>query len=550
MKQTRQALLWLAVLLLYYIVPLSSRLLWQPDETRYAEISREMVAGGNWIAPHFLGIRYFEKPIAGYWINNIGQWLFGANNAGVRAGSVISILLAAGLVYWLTLRLWQQRRTAWLAAAIYLSCLLVYGIGTYAVLDPMVTLWLAAAMCSFWGATQAVTRSGRLGGYLLLGVVCGMGFMTKGFLALAVPVIAVLPWVAFERRWKEVLLYGPLAIVSAVVVSLPWALAVAQQQPDYWHYFFWVEHVQRFADSANAQHKAPFWYYLPVLIAGTLPWLALLPASLWQGWKHRRQDSGAFYLLGWVVMPLIFFSIAKGKLPTYILPCFAPLAILMARCAVSLPTLRLLRVNGWLNLLFGLFCALVVVLALSPWGFAKKPLYQPDEGVKVLLAAGAFLCWALVGWLSLRRTEQRWHWAALCPLGVALALGAALPQRTMETKNPQWFLRQVEPQLSQSRYILADSVGVASAIAWEQKRSDIVMYSNRGELEYGLNYPDSAERFVGIGDFTGWLATHRREGNVSVVVTFSSAQQPIEHLPEADQVYRRGRMALLWYRQQ
>ncbi|SLM65199.1 MULTISPECIES: lipid IV(A) 4-amino-4-deoxy-L-arabinosyltransferase [Dickeya] len=549
MKYARQTTLWAALLLLYYFIPLNGRLLWQPDETRYAEISREMLAGGNWVAPHFFGIRYFEKPIAGYWVNSIGQWLLGDNNAGVRAGAVFSILLTALLVYWLAERLWQHRRTSLLAAAIYLSCFLVYGIGTYAVLDPIVTLWLAAAMCSFWAATQAVTRASKVGGYLLLGVVCAMGFMTKGFLALAVPVIAVLPWVALEKRWKEVLLYGPLAIVSAVLVSLPWALAVARQEPDFWHYFFWVEHIQRFADSENAQHKAPFWYYLPVLVAGALPWLALLPASLGFGWRERHQQRGVFYLLSWAVMPFLLFSVAKGKLPTYILPCFAPLALLMARRATTLLNHRLLTINGWINLVFGLLCALVVLLVLAPWGMGR-PLYQPQETTKVLLGVAGFLFWALVGGWTLLRAPTRWYWAAACPLGIALLIGMAIPQRVVETKNPQWFVRNVASPLSQSRYILADSVGMASAIAWEQKRSDILMYDNTGELEYGLSYPDSAHRMVSKAAFADWLAAHRREGNVSLVLMFSSENDPIVGVPAADNTYRQGRVALLWYRQQ
>ncbi|MDC9606215.1 lipid IV(A) 4-amino-4-deoxy-L-arabinosyltransferase [Xenorhabdus griffiniae] len=534
--------------ILTYLLPLDSRLLWQPDETRYAEISREMLQRGDWIVPYFLDIRYFEKPVAGYWINNISQWIFGDNNFAVRFGSVLSILISAFLLYRLAMMMWQCRQTAFVSSLIYISMFIVFSIGSYSVLDPMFSLWMTAGIVSCYWALKAVAIRERILAWSVLGLTCGMAFMTKGFLALALPVIAMLPITIYQKRFWEMVRFGPLAVIFAVLISLPWVIAIAVREPDYWHYFFWVEHIQRFA-SDKAQHIAPIWYYLPVLILGVIPWLGLLPGALIKSWKEKKSHPELFFLFCWFVVPFVFFSIAKGKLPTYILPFIGPLALMMAKYAVDCVkngSMNVLKINGLVNVFIGLLAILVLFILET---LKDPPLYQPDEWLKWIMGIIAFGVWGGIGYLCFIRDGQYWLWAAACSIMLNLSIGSALPDKTINSKLPQHFIQQNEKELAGSKYILSQSVGVGAAIAWELKRSDIYLFDRQGELEYGLAYLDSQYRYITEQEFPAWLAKARKKGQVAIVFLLPSEGE-LSELPEPDFVRRNHRLVLVIYKKQ
>lgn len=532
-----------------YLIPLNLRPLWIPDETRYAEISREMIASGNWVVPHLMGLRYFEKPIAGYWFNSISQLLFGDNPFSVRFAQAFFTGLSALLIYWFAMRLWRERRRAVAAVLIYLSSLLVLGVGTDAVLDSIFTFWMNLAMVTFYLAYSAETVRGRVWSYVALGAACGMGFLTKGFIALAVPVVVAVPFMLHQRRFMELVKYGPIAIVVATLISLPWSLRINTLDPDFWRYFFWVQHIKRFAGN-HAQHAQPFWYYLPMLIIGILPWTGLVPTALRRGWRATGWRRDYLYLLGWFVLPILFFSISKGKLPTYILPSFAALAMLIAWGVVE----RLkdddkapsFRINGVINLLFGLgACAALLLLRLRVSN--GQPLYGIDETRELAIAMVIFGAWGVIGLLQVIRPKRLWLLSSFCLFPLMYLFPSALPSSVVYSKLPETFIQHHRQVFDNAGTILSNDVGLATSIGWELKRTDVDMFDGKGELEYGLSYPDTQSRYVSKQGFATWLPGALKKGPV-VLFLRAEHQRDLQAMPKPSEEITKGKFTLLIYR--
>ncbi|HEM8294168.1 MULTISPECIES: lipid IV(A) 4-amino-4-deoxy-L-arabinosyltransferase [Providencia] len=522
-----------------YFLPLNGRLLWQPDELRYAEISRELIISYNWSVPELLDVRYFEKPIFGYWVGAIFQMLFGENNVSVRLGVVFSTLISGLFVYLSAKMAWKNPRIAFNATFIYLSMLMVFTIGTYNILDPIVTAFITMVIFFFqWGLTTK-RFSHQLLAYILLGVACGLGVLTKGFLVLVLPVLVCSVAGIYFKKFKDVFVFSFVSIFTAFVVCLPWAFVIASREPDFWRYFFWVEHIQRFM-ADNAQNKSPFWFYIPIMMAAVLPWLGYLFGALRQAWQQKGMH---FYFLLWFLAPFIFFSITKGKLLTYILPCIAPIAILMAAYIEKMLTEKktlAIRANAVINMVIGGLAAGVIIA--SPY-IPKINIYQADESYKLGLAAGAFIFWLVVAFISMK--PRFWYLAAVCTVAISLSVGHVIPNYVASNNTPQKLVAKYSHQLENKSVLLTNNVGLGTALAWVLKRSDITMLHQTGELGYGLQYPDAANRFYRLSQLPALLESHQYK-NVAVVVE-GSQHELVDALPGNPIIIREGNLIFAFY---
>ncbi len=549
MSSLRQRWVLLILLLafaLFYLAPLAFHGLWIPDETRYAQVSQEMLLSGHWATPHFMGLRYFEKPAAGYWMIALGQAIFGQNLFGVRIASALSMGISVWLAYVVAGRLWNDWRTSFACAVVYMSLALIAAGSGYANLDPQFTLWMNLAGVAMWFAFDSRGTGKRIAAWAALGVACAMAFMTKGFLALLLPVLIAVPYMVWQRRFVELVRFGGIAVVVAVLLSLPWALTINAQEADFWRYFFWDEHIRRFAGD-DAQHAEAWWYYLPMLVISSLPWIALLPGTFKAGLKARAHPGKAFVWL-WFLLPLVFFSIAKGKLPSYIMPCMLPLGLLMGHrlmAAVHEGQTRVLRVNAVFNVVLG-----VVGLAAVAFMQIKKPIYVDEPGHLALLLL-ALSAWLLFNGLAIWRPLRLWGAPAVA-MGVLLALvPAALPGSLVVNKTPDVFIAQHVPELAQAHSLLSNELGTASALAWHTHNPAITLYNTAGETQYGLRYPDAKGRLVSVDEVQDWMTQARRDGSVGVALRIKGAdeQKEIDLLPTDGRRYQKGSVVILIYDQ-
>jgi len=532
----------LILFLLLYVAPLGVRPLGSPDEVRYAEIPREMLASGDWVAPRFNGVRYFEKPVLGYWINAASLSALGENPFALRLPVALATALTALIVFVMTRR-YVTPSSAPLAACIYLSTLLVAGVGSFAVFDPFLTLFVTTALASWYTATTEPRGARRLGALAVCGVACAAAFLTKGFIAWAIPVIVAGPYLIVRRQWRTLFVTSLLPIAVAVALVVPWAVLVHLREPDFWHYFFWIEHVQRFAGQ-NAQHARPFWYYAAMLPVTGWPWILLLPAAA-ASLRAAPAKSFLWYAACWSLIPLLFFSVAKGKLLTYILPCFVPLSILIAAGLeqyCSLGGRRAFRIAA--AAFAAVFLAALVAVVVGQSGAIGVPLYAAGEWPKLVglfaflgagLGASAAAYWSA-------RPLVRLTAIAVVGAAVVLPLHLVVPERVIENLLPVTVVSR-HASASPATVLVADA-SLFGTTAWALKRDDIYLVSP-GEIEYGLSYPEAKHRWLEGRMLEELVARNRGQRDVLVICDVATVREIDALLPANTERAQYGTVALL-----
>jgi 4-amino-4-deoxy-L-arabinose transferase-like glycosyltransferase len=334
---TRPILECAAVTLLALIVfffHLGSYGLWEPDEARYAEIAREMLSGGNLLVPHLNYVPYIEKPPLLYWMTTLAFHFLGVNEFAARFVPGASALCGVLLTYWLGRCAFDHRR-AILAAAILTTSPLYAVMAQVLTTDMLLTALLSVAFFAFY----AQWRSGGRW-WLAMYAAAALAVLTKG------PVGVILPGLAgLLFLWRQGALRGSIknfhVVAGALLVAavaLPWFAIMAVRLPGFVQFYVVGEHFRRVFVSTYS-HNEPFYFYLPVILLGLLPWSICLPLLLIDATRGPARSLCAI-AAGVVV---VLFSAADAKLIPYVLPALPPLALLLADSILSALEPRVMR---------------------------------------------------------------------------------------------------------------------------------------------------------------------------------------------------------------
>jgi 4-amino-4-deoxy-L-arabinose transferase-like glycosyltransferase len=393
-----------AMALVLVLAPLAANApLFDPDEGLHAAIAQEMVRRGDYVTPTFLGEPFLDKPILFFWAEAASLGVFGQRELAVRLPPLVFGVLGMVGVAALGRALFGEA-TGLLAGIVYGTMLLPLGVAEVAVHDVAVVPFLCAACASLCGLAPVAPGISRTSNrktssqtilvrtILAIGVALGLSILTKGLVAIAFTGLFAVALIALDRRDAgRVAIALAAAGVVAAAVALPWYLAMERAHPGYLHYYFVERHLQGYLTATQRHAGRGWWYYLPIVIGGSLPWTGYLADAA----RIARASQVRLAIWTWLTLGLVFLSAGESKLVTYALPVFPALALLAADAIVA---------RG---------------------GFGYRPGYAVFAGVLTILAPAAL---GLVAWRFGPVDATIWTIVGLIAIAIAAVAATTAPR--------------------------------------------------------------------------------------------------------------------------
>jgi 4-amino-4-deoxy-L-arabinose transferase-like glycosyltransferase len=483
--------LWIAVLLgaiALWFLPLQTYHLFNPDEGRYAEIPREMVASGDWVTPRLDSLKYFEKPPLQYWVTAAAYEVWGQHEWTARLWVGLSGFLGLLLTAWIGTRLYGPMSGA-LAALVQAGSLLYLALSRVSTLDMGLTFTLELALAGLLLLVRPAPseqRASTRNAALLLAVGVALAFLSKGLVGILIPASVAAIYMLLRRDWDLLRRARPWwTLAMLALLAAPWIWLVEQRNPGFAQFFFVHEQFDRFLTRVHHRYQ-PDWYFIPVLLGGFMPWTPLLPAIARRCWLDIRAGDGAALLLAtWVVFAFVFFSFSQSKLIPYILPIFPALALLAGRTLSSLERVKIRRVLGSAAAIGIVLTAVAMALWFRPTlvrGFVIPPGPTLQFFVVSILLASLFT----VAGASVVMRRGPLPATALAALATVLLVGILLPAagqlpRQRELQN---LVAAASVQLHPASTVYCVD-GYEQSVAFYLKHT-CTLVGYRGELDFGL----------------------------------------------------------------
>ena len=434
------------VLLLIVVVPLfslglSNHGLWSADEPRVAEIGREMALTGNWAVPTLNQKPFLEEPPLYYGSLALAFKVFGgASDKVARIPSALFAFAGVIVAFFIANFLFGPR-VALLSGIILATTGEYFRVAHWVIVDGALTSFVTSSMGLFIAGYLSESNRKKLLCYILLYVSCILAFFTKGFIGIVIPGLSILVFLIVEKNLKEILKMRLwLGILIFIIMALPWCIALWHHGgTEYLNVFLLHNHLQRFLPPSMAGrisgsvsgHHHPFYYYITRFPAGFLPWSILLVPVLYHAFSkagkfHGPSEKGRLFAKCWFLAGIIFLSVASTKRTLYLMPIFAPIAMLTALyidyTLGSQPLNRIGKVFIWI---FDILL-LVIGLGLTPIYFYFKKAYlsgTPDS-LSISVVAISILVTALslaAIWYLLRGNMKRYWISVHIPIILVLA---------------------------------------------------------------------------------------------------------------------------------